>query len=215
MYKKLTCCKYCSISFSELNASERANHSRWCKENPKHEYYKTKADGSQFKNAEVIAKRTVGIVKAWADGKYDNSPKGNNLGYRHSEYSKKLISEKALLSTHRRLVRSIRKYEKLDGTIISLDSSWEEALAIRLDELNVSWTRPKPIPWTDNTGKKHNYFPDFYLPDFDLFLDPKNAYAIKSQETKLEVLLKQYNNIVIIKSLDECKTYIPTKLQNP
>lgn len=215
MYKKLTCCKYCSLDFLNLNSSERANHSRWCDKNPKHDYYVAKADGKQFNNIEVISKRNIGIKKAWVDGKYDNMPTGNNLGYRHTEYSKDLIRKKALASTHRRLLRSIRPYTKLDGSVISLDSSWEEALAIRLDELSVEWTRPSPLPWIDSDGNKHNYFPDFYLTKFDLFLDPKNPYAIEKQQSKLQILSKQYNNIIIIKSLDECKSFNPNEITTP
>lgn len=33
-FEKSTHCKWCGMSFEGLNASERANHSRWCEENP-------------------------------------------------------------------------------------------------------------------------------------------------------------------------------------
>jgi hypothetical protein len=39
-HKKLSNCKYCQITFEGLNASQRANHSRWCDLNPKRKTYK-------------------------------------------------------------------------------------------------------------------------------------------------------------------------------
>ena len=210
MYQKLTNCKHCNISLESMNANERANHSRWCISNPKRvEYVNALA-----KHRENIVAPRNQFVKAKDEGR--TIPKGtmtgkpgSMLGNKHSLETKQHLKEKALASPHRRLVRSIRKYTQKDGTIVSLDSSWEEALAIRLDELNVNWIRPGPIKWIDDTGITHNYFPDFYLVDFDVYLDPKNPYAIKAQESKIKCLTKQIKNLIIIKGLEECKNYTP------
>jgi hypothetical protein len=156
-----------------------------------------------------IRKRTEGIKQAWADGKYDNVINIGSTGYKHTEETKELLRKRALASPHRRLVRSIREYLKKDGTIVQLDSSWEEALAIRLDELGIIWSRPGPIQWVDEYDVKHNYFPDFYLLDFDLYLDPKGPYAFKSQINKIKCLTEQIKNLIIITSLAECKKYQP------
>ena len=159
---------------------------------------------------ESIAKRREGIKKAHADGKYINVEHGTSFrGKHHTEETKQHLREKALASPHRRLVRSIRQYIKKDGTVVNLDSSWEEALAIRLDEIDVIWIRPGAVKWIDNNGVEHNYFPDFYLPDFDLYLDPKNPYAIKAQQSKIKCLAEQIKNLVIITGLDGCKNYSP------
>jgi hypothetical protein len=209
MYKKLICCGYCKLSFKELNTSERANHSRWCSENPKRAEYVDKNNGSQFKTPAVIAKRTVGIKKAHADGKYDHVVYTGNKGYKHTDETLQILRKKALASPHRRLVRSVRDYVKKDGTIVKLDSSWEEALAKRLDEIGVIWERPGAIEWTDRHGTIRNYFPDFYLNDYDIFLDPKNPYAIKAQQEKINCLTMQLKNLIIITSLEECNTFTP------
>jgi hypothetical protein len=209
MYKKLSCCKHCEVSFETLNASERANHSRWCIQNPKRSEYVSKNNGSQFRTPEVIAKRTEGIKKAHADGKYDHVVHTGNKGYRHTEATLQILREKALASPHRRLVRSIRDYIKKDGTVVKLDSAWEEALAKRLDELNVLWERPSAVKWIDTKGITRNYFPDFYLPDYDVFLDPKNPYAIKAQQEKINCLTLQLKNLIILTSLNECTNFKP------
>jgi hypothetical protein len=199
-----------------MSTSIRANHSRWCLQNPKRAEYAAKNNGSQLQTDDSIAKRSVGIKKAHANGKYDGAiklgleTKKLNGSLNHSIETKSILRQKALASPHRRLVRSIREYTQRDGTIVKLDSAWEEALAIRLDEINVNWIRPAPVKWIDKLGVVHNYFPDFYLIDFDLYLDPKNPYAIKAQQSKIDCLIDQIKNLRIIKSLEECKTFTPT-----
>lgn len=215
-FVKQTCCKYCELDFTGLTSSERANHTRWCVHNPKHEEYISKAGQLRTTLTEESCLSMIdGIKKAHADGKYANaSSKGietkkKNGTLLHRPETKELLSQKALASKHRRLVRSIREYTKKDGNIVMLDSSWEEALAIRLDEVGIIWIRPEePIPYNTSDGKTHNYFPDFYLPDYNLYLDPKNPAAIQSQKDKLDVLLKTMDNLIIIESLDGCKNFI-------
>lgn len=215
MYKKLECCKYCEIPFVNLSVSQRANHSRWCNKNPKRAEYVATNNGLQFRTDESIKKRKQGIKQAHADGRYQGAAKkgtetkrkNGTLG--HTLETKKILQQKALASPHRRLVRSVRDYVKKDGTIVKLDSAWEEELAKRLDSINVSWIRPPAIKWIDLKGVSHNYFPDFYLPDYNVFLDPKNPYAIKAQIDKLKCLTAQINNLIILKTLEECKNFSP------
>jgi len=213
MYKKLSGCKYCHLDFNDLSASQRANHSRWCDQNPKRPEYVSKSNGSQLQTPESISKRNAGIKKAHADGKYIGAPqkgvetKKINGTLPHKAETIEILRQKALHSPHRRLVRSIRDYKKSDGTIVKLDSSWEEALAKRLDELNISWIRPDPIKWVDENGTERNYFPDFYLTDYDLYLDPKNPMAYKNQIKKITILLKTYTNIQFLTTIEECKKF--------
>jgi len=127
------------------------------------------------------------------------------LGKTHSNESKKLISEKALQSSHRRLVKSTRNYIKKDGDVVLLDSSWEEVLASRLDYLNIEWTRPTSgMTYLDKAGKTRTYYPDFYLPKFNVYIDPKNHYALKVQAYKVNEIVNTYNNVIFIHDLNEC-----------
>lgn len=208
MYKKLTNCKYCNITFTDFTTPERANHSRWCALNPKRPEYVNINSGKHLASAETIKKRTEGIKKAWRDGKYDRVNRSHS-GYKHTDKTKELLREKALASSHRRLVRSIREYTKKDGTIVKLDSSWEEILATRLDQINVDWVRPDPIKWVDKLGVWHHYFPDFYLPEYDVYLDPKGPYAVAVQRDKIICLTEQIKNLIIITSLADCENFTP------
>lgn len=215
MYKKSLCCKHCQLNFDGLSNSERANHSRWCNKNPKRVDYVKSNNGSQLNTVASIEKRNKGIKQAHIDGKYVDAPKKalstkrSNGSLNHSDKTKDILRQKALASPHRRLIRSIREYTKKDGSVVKLDSSWEEALAKRLDDINIEWTRPTPIKWIDKDGSTHNYFPDFYLPAYDLYLDPKNPYAIKAQLPKIICLKKQVPNLRFIETLDECIKFIP------
>jgi len=214
-FVKLTCCKYCSLSFGDLSNSERANHSRWCNQNPKSKEYTKEffEHMRKFITEDSRKKMAKSIKIAHTEGKYKEAPqksldtKIKNGTLKHTTETKKILSEKALKSNHRRILRSTRKYTKKDGTEVLLDSSWEEALAIRLDELNIEWIRPNPIKWIDKSGKEHNYFPDFYLPKNDIYLDPKNPQVYKMSIEKIEHITKILPNLLILKTLKECKEF--------
>lgn len=207
-------CKYCKTEFDIFNKPKGwiANHSRWCNKNPKRKEYVDVL--KERNNVELMnaARKKSGVhnqfEKARIEGKDvpEHPMKGKEVpalqGRKHSEETKQLIKERALASDHRRLKKGVIEYKG-----ILLDSSWEFELAKRLDELDIKWSRPDPIPWTDEDGVVHNYFPDFYLPKYNIYLDPKNKHAIKVQQNKLKILLTQYKNIVIIDSLESCKTF--------
>lgn len=104
---------------------------------------------------------------------------------------------KKLAKTQRRTCISVF-YKQKNGKIIILGSSWELALAKRLDILHILWKRPKPIQWIDNTQKVHYYFPDFYLPKYKLYLDPKSNFIRKLQRKKLRILRKTIPNLILL-----------------
>jgi len=203
-FVKSKCCKHCGLEFTyDMTTSERANHTRWCDSNPKRYVYNKDLEYARsFITNESRLKQGEGVSKAHSEGKYDHVDHNTMGGRKHTVKTKRLMSEKALASPHRRLRRKMIEYKG-----VLLDSSWELELAKRLDELEIKWIRPDPISWVDEDGVIHNYFPDFYLEDYDLFLDPKNPYAIKVQKKKLDCLLVQYPNIIIIDSLEKCREY--------
>ena len=151
-------------------------------------------------------------TKAKSENRTLNSPLKDkpNLKWKpHTQETKDKLSIIGRNSSHRRLVKSVRFYTKLDGTIVQLDSSWEEALAKRLDSLNVVWTRPEPMKWIDKFGNCRNYFPDFYLPEYDLYLDPKNPEAARQQKEKVSWLKSNVENLIFLNSLNEIENYVP------
>lgn len=206
-------CRHCGTKFEDLSGPARAAHSKWCDKNPKRNEYGK--DTKHLHSPEVIAKRAAKIKTAHASGKYAGSgakmvETRKRIGtFNHSEKTKKILSEVASKLTHRRLLKSTREYIKKDGTRVLLDSSWEEILARRLDELGIEWIRPStPVKWIDKSGKQRNYFPDFYLPQNDLYLDPKNPVALNAQSEKVDFLTTRMTNLVILKTVDECRNFM-------
>ena len=207
-YKKKTNCPHCLIEFDPKIKNHATNHIRWCTANPLRQEYVKKLHESR-----ETSEKLNQFTKAKKDGKpipkHSNFGKPGNSNFRHTEETKEKIREKALLSKHRRLRKKMIPYLCKDGSTVMLESTWEKELAIRLDQLLIEWVRPEPIEYIGADNKVHHYFPDFYLPDFDLFLDPKNPHAVRVQQPKLDVLLMQIKNLVILKSLTECKTFLP------
>ena len=198
-------CPHCREEFKPL-PGKFANHVRWCKQNPKIEGYIARAKCvDQMLTEEARHKANAGIKKAHENGKYDHVEYGKNgwvQGSKHSPESIEKMRKAALASPHRRLRRKIIDYKG-----VKLDSTWELILAKRLDFLGVKWERPPPVRWIDSASVWHNYFADFYLPDQDIYLDPKNPYAMQVQADKIKCLLEQFNNLYFIESLEECEQY--------
>ena len=199
-------CKHCNQTFNleGLNKGWMANHSRWCLENPKRKDYVVQLEKNRSNiDSNSIELMKDGIKRAWEKGSYNNVDFGASFrGKTHTIESRERMSIGSSASNHRRLRKGTILYKD-----ILLDSSWELALAIRLDELNIKWSRPEPIKWIDIDGKERNYFPDFYLDDYNLYLDPKNTQAFKVQKKKIDILNQTYKNIIWILSLDDCKHF--------
>lgn len=79
---------------------------------------------------------------------------------------------------------------------VTLDSSYELTLAIDLDKNGIEWIRPKSLVWFDG-NQKRRYIPDFFLPKFQIYLDPKNDFLIEKDRRKIQ-LASEYNNVVIL-----------------
>lgn len=142
------------------------------------------------------------------DATYEKLNKINkNRNYHHNEESRRKISEAARKSNHQRVCKKSHVFIDKRMRTFTFDSSWEDALAIRLDELDILWDRPQPIIYQlPSETKYRKYYPDFYLPEYNLYLDPKNDYCVRVQAQKLDVVSKQIN-LIIIQSLDECKQF--------
>lgn len=201
-------CKWCGESFNTDNKPKgwMANHSRWCSSNPKRKDYVNKLE--QVRNNITDATRRKmkkGIIAAHKRGAYSHIEYGDSFkGKKHTPETIEIIRQKALNSNHRRLRKGMVEYKG-----ILLDSSWELALAVRLDELKIEWERPSPIKWKDKDKHTHNYFPDFYLKEYDLYIDPKNPAAFIAQKEKIQILQETVPNLIFLRTLEDCKNFTP------
>ena len=102
-------------------------------------------------------------------------------------------------------------YSPLTNCIYLYQSSYEREMMRVLDDNKVKWIKnTKRFPYYLE-GKKHNYIPDFYLPDYDMYLEVK-GFLRKSDPIKLEEFSKT-NTICLIESTDliklGCKVFTP------
>jgi len=91
-------------------------------------------------------------------------------------------------------------YKKFIYKGIYMDSSWELKLAQLFDTKKVNWVR-KPrkmvLYWTDLEGQKRRYHPDFFLPDYNFYIDTKNKYLLQKDDFKLKQVIKE-NNVELL-----------------
>lgn len=75
-----------------------------------------------------------------------------------------------------------------------MDSTWEVNLAKWMDDEKIKWDRSRHrhiFWWTDDDGNKRRYYPDFYLPEYNVYLDPKNKYKMENDRVKMERVIKE------------------------
>lgn len=59
--------------------------------------------------------------------------------------------------------------------------------------------------WQDDAGQKHRYYPDFYLPKYNVYLDPKNDFLINHATKRFGITdsekikkVSEQNNVKIV-----------------
>ena len=97
------------------------------------------------------------------------------------------------------------EFVRLDGSKVSMDSTWEVACAEKLDELNIKWVRDPEMKLQYRTQRLRlrNYIPDFYLPDHDIYLEIKGYWTDSARWKMRDVCSRYPGKIKIIESLEE------------
>ena len=89
-------------------------------------------------------------------------------------------------------------YIHSNGTHYRVQGCYELAYAKKLDELGEKFvTHPKGIKYNNN-GRDTFYFPDFYLPDKNIYVDTKSIYYLNLSGNKFELLKSQHPDISIL-----------------
>lgn len=112
----------------------------------------------------------------------------------HSEETKRKLS--MIMSSNNRGGRSkwfeVSK-QKVQGT-------WERNIAQKLDEMNIRWEKLKTNKHTfeyEMNGKIKNYTPDFFLRDYNVYLEIKGYWWGQDRE-KMKIVLEKYSNIKFV-----------------
>lgn len=173
-------CKYCGSS--KKSAHSLRAHESTCPSNSSR-YVPDNRKGSRAWNS-GLTKETSNVVRQYAET-ISKTRKGKP-GKPHSEETRRKLSRIALeKGTGGQNCRKTFYYRG-----IALQSSYELAVAQSLDEHDIKWTRPPALKY-DVGGKTRRYYPDFYLPEYDVYLDPKNDYLIVKDREKLELVCSQ------------------------
>ena len=94
-------------------------------------------------------------------------------------------------------------YITIEGLIVSMDSTWEVACATRLDELGIKWERDHSIKlgYVTRGKRKRNYIPDFYLPEYDVYIEVKGYWTDAARHKMKDVQARNPVRIIILESL--------------
>jgi len=145
--------RYCRFCNQEFdNTHTLACHTPYCKLNPKLEVNKA----------------------ARKDGRKN---------VKHSDETRKkislLISEKVKNGTWHCSFSKSRTHEYKN---VKFHRKWELKFAMFLDNLNIEWIRTKrKFPYTFENKRKY-YTPDFWLPEFETFIEIKGHPTLKDKE---------------------------------
>jgi len=207
-------CKYCGKECKNNNSLH--NHERLCKENPNRQftyfaisdYNKIRIPSNQFIKAknegkifEVSKETREKIGKIWK-------------GKKHSNETKQLIQNTVSKNIsnnnwHTCFTKQIKYKNEY------FDSTWEVLFVQYLEIKNIKWIRPKnyfEYKWENSI---HRYYPDIYLPDYNLYIEIKGLpsdrdYCKWEQFTEnLDIydsydlynlgILQEYDNRLLIK----------------
>lgn len=133
-----------------------------------------------------LTKETDSRLQHVSEGlkEYYENHEGTFKGKHHTKYTKEYLSKNAIENCFQ-LHWGTRNVYEYRG--FKFQSSYEVEVLKSLDENCIKWEKPKYgiFKYTDNNGKLHTYTPDIYLPDYDVYLDPKNDFLINNNNPSL------------------------------
>lgn len=134
------------------------------------------------------------------------STKGKKKTYKKSEETKEKIRRNAIKNRlgGNKNHAAFGWYESPSAGRVWLESSYEHAVAVELDRYKVRWVRPQPLSYI-REGRHHYYYPDFFLIDYNVYLDPKNNYLIEKDREKIKLVRQQHDIKLLILTREELK----------
>lgn len=89
-------------------------------------------------------------------------------------------------------------YYHSSGLVYKVQGTWELKFIEWLDSNGLEFTCHKGmIPYTDKNGVSRNYFPDFFVKEWNCYVDIKSSYWYQKQKDKWECLDSQCKNVGI------------------
>lgn len=202
-------CKYCNSL--RKNSNSLRNHERLCKHNPNRQEIKSNL-------VEYSKKRQSGEIRVFHTNQFT---KAKALGLPKPEVSSE-TREKLSVAGKKRIwtkedrerqsnsmKRAVKKYPEsysaknvcgrtklveYEGYV--LNGKWELIVAKWLSGCKISWTNKiQQEIYYEWQGKQHRYFPDFYLPEKNLYIEVK-GYERDRDRAKWKVV----PNLLVLKA---------------
>lgn len=167
-------CQYCGSE--RKNKNSWLNHERTCPENSNRKYVPGMLGKTGRDNQYTKAKR-LGLT-------IPENPRKGKPGNKPAPKSSEALEKLSRLAKERNL-GGVRQSRWIEYNGKKLGSSYELLTAKSLDENGVKWDVCKKINYIDPFGKQRTYTPDFYLKDYDVYLDPKNDYLLTNINPRL------------------------------
>jgi predicted nucleic acid-binding Zn ribbon protein len=210
--------KFCKHCDKKIPYSKREN--TFCNASCSASYTNKKRKGIKRKTRALKNIKSANIKLAETKSKYfkeeyEKNPKkciicGNKIVYKKRENKtcsnkcKNILLRKKSIAHPNCGGKTFYKRYEYNG--INFDSSWEVKIAKWLDKNNIKWIRKGLLFWwSDKGGQRRRYHPDFYLPEYDVYLDPKNPYKLKNDLPKLKKVIEEHKITLHYGSIEKIK----------
>ena len=202
-------CRFCGRECK--NANSLRNHERLCKKNPNRQEM-TWLTYSGF--TEYNKKIKAGLIKRKPSNQYIKSkelglPKPEISdetrkkigdvwrGRKHTQESLQKLSQSMIEVAKNNPNYSFstisKRYKKSIYKGFHMDSSWELIFAQYLDKNNIKWVKNSKGFSYIWEGKERTYYPDFYLEDYNLYIEIKGH---ETERDKVKYLV--VNNLITL-----------------
>lgn len=203
-------CRYCEKICKNDNSLR--NHERLCKLNSNRQILKSNLIEYNKKRKELGIPGTNGFIKAKKEGrvvvvseetrkKLGKINKGKQLTESHKNKIKIAMRKAVLENPNSYSANNVSgRAPIIEYEGFRLKGSWELLVAKWLDENNIKWTNIIEGFDYEWEGSKHIYYPDFYLLEYDRYIEVK-GFERERDRCKWEVV----SNLIIIKKDDITK----------
>lgn len=181
-----TYCEICECSFASkasLRRHVRRKHDVAYLEKIREQHATCPHCGKRFENSRSLGGHMVMCsenpdveqTRAWISEAHRGKTHPEAVKGKIQESMKRAVQEHPASYTADNVCGRVERLEveTLDGTLTTLHGEWEREVAQFLNRNQIHWTNDIPgfpYSWKSST---HQYFPDFYLPDQDLYIEVK------------------------------------------
>lgn len=200
-------CKYCEKECKNLNSLR--NHERMCKknENRTKSYFEDWTMEKHLKHSEIMKEKNMNASKIYTDAQrkkrsefmieFNKKYWTDDNRDKHSKAMKKCVLNNPSVYSIKNISGRVKMIEINDynGNCMKVKGTWELAVATYLTNNKIEWTNKIKQPFTYFWNNSwHLYFPDFYLPELNIYIEVK-GYERERDRCKWAVV----NNLIVLK----------------